>query len=83
MTEEQQQKVSELLNEKSRLSSDLATLYNKEATFAVCFNYTSSFAYNIGFYSNRNKEINEKMKDLFTSLLQQELDKIEEELKQL
>ena len=83
MTEEQQQKVSELLNEKSRLSSDLATLYNKEAKFTVCFNYTFSFAYNIGFYSNRNKEINEKMKDLFTSLLQQELDKIEEELKQL
>ena len=83
MTEEKQQKTVELFQQKSNLSSDLATLYNKEATFAVCFNWTNSFTYNIGFNCNRNKELIEQVKNTLITLLQKELDIIEEELKQL
>jgi hypothetical protein len=83
MTEEKQQKAVELFQQKSNLSSDLATLHNKDLGFALCFRSGVTYLHNPELYCSRNKEINEEIKNMLIRILNAELNKIEEELKQL
>lgn len=80
MTKENQQKISDLLKEKSELTVDLSDLLDPNYDLSFGKN---NFLYILSLNCVKNENINKNVKDLLIKLVQLELRRIENELEKL